>query len=563
MSNELINNDSLFDWEKETSPLLAGDGLFEEVMIEELPNILVKSVGKNKVFPVWSGKEITRRIRVNNSGKLVRGEKKLTEGEFIYITDRMEPPKYIVRDILSALAVFNETRSAVAVYMEKENLSDVVERFPEAKVITGAQDKWIVSAYPDKVIEISKFGNNKDEQKLFKGKKFKTVKDYYLAGGDINIMLFTGKKTRMAPLWWRQKRALRPSWIIEGMIPEGPSIVTVFSPSGVGKTFFIVAGGLTVASGGGDFYGHKANGGKVLYLCGEGDAAVSVRIQCWLEQHNIKDVSKVKFFLDNIPFSFDNDSDYSDFITALEEKFISRKPDIIIVDTMNLFMEGDENSTQEASSFVKRLKTFTVKYECTIVLVHHTGQKEEGRERGSSAFKGAIDSEIRLSDVNGIKKVEQTKNRNGAPFKTFYLKFEEHDVEFYRDKESGETIRDCILVQTEAPKDETTTIHKEFLINFCVGRALKGEDWMMFTYDDLLDFGKEYFGDKASVVLNPTQKTKTLGILLKSHIIVETDGEKQEKQKGRRSKYSGICYRLNEKSTIAEIKDSITSAENY
>ncbi len=558
---------AMYDWKAGTRPLSSADSFLTGIMLEELPNIKVATIGKSKVFPVWKGKEITRRIKVNNAGKLVKGQKKLSRGEFIYITDKMEAPKYIVRDIPSALVIFNETRHAVAVYMDEDNLPDVIDRFPEAKVITGAGEKRIVSAFSDRVIEIMKFGNNRDEQNLFKGKKFNTVREYFLDGGDINIMLETGKHTRMAPLWWKQKRGLQPSWLIAGMVPEGPSLITVFAPSGIGKTYFVLALGLAVAVGGGDFFGHKARGAKVLYLCGEGEAAVSTRVQCWLEQHNIADARNVKFYIDTVPFSFDNDADYSDFIKALEERFVAKKPDIVILDTQNLFMENDENSTQGASLFIKRLKTFTAEYSCAVILVHHTGKHDENTGRGSSAVKGGVDVEMKMTLLpGGILKVEQTKNRNGRPMEPIYMKLEEHDIEAYRDAETGKTIRDCILVQAEAPKADKTK-GEEFLFEFCVDRALNGKDWMEFTYDDLYEFGKEYWEDstKVSANLSPTQDSKALGSLLKSHIIVEIEAkkEKQVEKTGRKSKYSGTCYRLNKKSTIAEIKESIASAEDF
>lgn len=91
---------------------------------------------------------------------------------------------------------------------------------------------------------------------------------------------------------------------------------------------------------------------------------------------------------------------------------------------------------------------------------------------------------------------------------------------------------------------------------------------MEFTYDDLKEFAESYWEDSTerSKNMSPTQDSKALGSLLNGHIIVEIEGKKeiQEEKKGRKSKYSGTWYRLNKKSTIAEIKDCITSAkEDY
>jgi hypothetical protein len=56
-------------------------------------------------------------------------------------------------------------------------------------------------------------------------------------------------------------------------------------------------------------------------------------------------------------------------------------------------------------------------YQCAVMLVHHTGHANQDRARGSTAFKGALDTEIivnPLGDHDLTTKCE--KQKDGTPF---------------------------------------------------------------------------------------------------------------------------------------------------
>ena len=85
------------------------------------------------------------------------------------------------------------------------------------------------------------------------------------------------------------------------------------------------------------------------------------------------------------------------------------------------------------------------KYQCSIVLVHHTGHAQKNRDRGSTAYRGALDTEI-LIKANGIDNIFMTceKQKDGQMFKR---------VQFVKTKVKSS----IVLSQTEfvATKKET------------------------------------------------------------------------------------------------------------
>ena len=56
-------------------------------------------------------------------------------------------------------------------------------------------------------------------------------------------------------------------------------------------------------------------------------------------------------------------------------------------------------------------------YQCAVMLVHHTGHNNQDRARGSTAFKGALDTEILVKSVGendiivSCEKQKETSNK--------------------------------------------------------------------------------------------------------------------------------------------------------
>lgn len=68
-------------------------------------------------------------------------------------------------------------------------------------------------------------------------------------------------------------------------------------------------------------------------------------------------------------------------------------PVLVILDTLNCCMSGDENKTVDNTSFVKVAKEIMQEFDCTVMIVHQTGQYSDnkGRVRGFSVFKATTE----------------------------------------------------------------------------------------------------------------------------------------------------------------------------
>ncbi len=87
------------------------------------------------------------------------------------------------------------------------------------------------------------------------------------------------------------------------------------------------------------------------------------------------------------------------------------KPELIILDTVaRNFGGNDENSTKDMSAFITAVDAINAEFDCSTLLVHHTGHADKSRAR--SCLKGALDTEYRLSKNDAFLTLECTKAKD-------------------------------------------------------------------------------------------------------------------------------------------------------
>jgi putative DNA primase/helicase len=84
-------------------------------------------------------------------------------------------------------------------------------------------------------------------------------------------------------------------------------------------------------------------------------------------------------------------------------------PEIIVVDTLHRFLDGDENSAADAKSMLDACAALINEFGASVILVHHTGVNAEAqhRARGSSAWRGALDVEISVVPGETIEIIQR------------------------------------------------------------------------------------------------------------------------------------------------------------
>jgi hypothetical protein len=238
------------------------------------------------------------------------------------------------------------------------------------------------------------------------------------------------------------------SWLIKGWLQDS-ALMMVHGPSGGGKTFVVLDMCLRLASGMAEWMGRKVRPADVVYLAGEGHHGLRGRIAGWKFYHGCKVLS---MWLSRAGVDLNTPEGYAKALQQIRK--LPRKPRLIIVDTLHRFLLGDENSAQDAKTMLDACAGLMREFECSVLLVHHTGVSEEAqhRARGSSAWRGALDIEISVVPAKDDQPIQivQRKSKDAELAQPLYASLQQVTIPGWVD-EDGEPVTSAVITAVTAP----------------------------------------------------------------------------------------------------------------
>ena len=186
-------------------------------------------------------------------------------------------------------------------------------------------------------------------------------------------------------------------WVIKGWLPTH-SISMIYGESGVGKSFIALDMACSIAAGI-NWQGIKTKPGAVVYLAGEGNYGIRQRIASWCKKNNVDQLDNL--LISNKPIDLDGAGAATKVINAIKELYDGPVL-MVFIDTLNNHMSGDENSARDTRTMVNNSKIIGSALKSTVGFIHHNGLNDsaKNRARGSSAWKGSLDSSILISKAN-------------------------------------------------------------------------------------------------------------------------------------------------------------------
>jgi hypothetical protein len=211
-----------------------------------------------------------------------------------------------------------------------------------------------------------------------------------------------------------------PQWIIPGFL-ERDTLSTLFGEPGAGKSFLAIGMGASIAAGI-PWHGLKTKKGNVFYIAGEGKNGVMRRIKAWCQYHNVC-FESLQLFVSSSPVDL-SDEECARAVAKAINFSKTGDPLLVIIDTLaRNFGGGNENCTNDMGTFINHLDIHIRRpFSCCVMIVHHTGHNHHSRARGSTALKGAVDSEFKVSNQNNIIRMETTKMKDSEPQDTLSFK---------------------------------------------------------------------------------------------------------------------------------------------
>jgi len=209
-------------------------------------------------------------------------------------------------------------------------------------------------------------------------------------------------------------------WIVENMIPTSGRTL-VFGQGGTFKSTIIFDLCVAIASEGLLLRQFSVNKyGPVLLNSTEGSIFDNRdRILTHARAHGINPADMPLYFCQQ-PFCLDDAVD----IELLEGYIKQLKPIMVVLDPLDSFFSGDENSSKETKLLRRAIDMLIDKYRVSFILIHHESKNTKGGStpRGSTAWYGWADAvlhvkvehkKVGLPEKMKVVSVESQKQRNG------------------------------------------------------------------------------------------------------------------------------------------------------
>jgi len=242
---------------------------------------------------------------------------------------------------------------------------------------------------------------------------------------DIITNVITPKREIRLRFMEELEMAPPPRFLVGDYIIEN-SFVCLYAPPASYKSFLVLDWALSVAHGT-DWAGRPTRQAPVVYLAMEGQTGLINRALAWHHDRKLR-AKGVPFaaVTTNLMMADNGQADTEALIEAIGGG-IDQPPALVVIDTLSRVMDGDENTQTSMSAFVRHCQQIQEAFDCTVLVVHHTGKAGSGA-RGSSVLQGAVDTELELkreAGGQGVVKLLVTKQKDIEEAEPMFLKSRE------------------------------------------------------------------------------------------------------------------------------------------
>ncbi len=308
-------------------------------------------------------------------------------------------------------------------------------------------------------------------------------------------------------------------WLVEDHM-EANTISLMFAPPASFKSFVAVDIAACIATGK-QWHGQDVSQGAVFYIAGEGTAGLKRRFRAWEIAHGI-DTSPFPLFQSGGAADLLNLSNVTLLTRTIAEasKEAGVQPKLIVIDTLaRNFGGGNENDTKDMNMFIRHIDALRAAWNCTVLVVHHTGHGSTDRGRGSSALKAAVDAEyqVKRDGDSNLVTINSTKMKDAEPPAPLNLELSVVELGIRNHKGLMET--SAVLIDTDKkpapeakPSRKLSGNHEAVLQAIRSRTATKEPTTREIIRDDLKAQG-----------INPKNITRWLNKLLEDNLISCTE----------------------------------------
>ena len=460
----------------------------------------------------------------NDGGKLYHPGGQ-TGGKFWMLGTMDEPGTLFVAEGFATAATIHETTGRpCAVSYSASNLVPVTGIMRE---MYGATQDIVVVADNDASsvgIRYAEQASAKFGARVVMPPILGDANDYAQAGHDLASLLMPPADDWLIPADDFCAQPSPISWLVKRWLQD-QALIMVHGPSGGGKTFVVLDWCLRIASGKPEWFGNKVKSGNVVYLAGEGHHGLRGRVAAW-KHHN--EAGKLNMWLSKDGCDLNTPLGYLKVVEQV--RMLPANPTVIVVDTLHRFLQGDENSAQDAKTMLDACNALMQEFKCSVILVHHTGVSDEAqhRARGSSAWRGALDIEISVVPAkDGFPmQLVQRKSKDAELAQPVFAELHQVSIPNWYD-EDGLAVTSAVVIASDEPapkpkKESKIDAHRKMFENAWWGSDAEEREGKPYLSRSALKAKLESDGVKERTIrnmINPSYHDKLIGALLQSEII--------------------------------------------
>lgn len=239
------------------------------------------------------------------------------------------------------------------------------------------------------------------------------------------------------------------NYVVRGLIPR-EGLVLVYGAPKCGKSFWVMDLTLHVALGW-KYRGRKVRQGNVVYIACEGVSGVTSRIEAFRQTKLQESAEPTPFYL--IGTSLNLIKQYAKLQEDIKSFLKDTPIHIIVIDTLNRSLAGDENSSVDMGNYIKAADSLRESFKCAVIIIHHSGY-DATHARGHTSLPAALDAQIAVSrdKDNDMIVTELQFMKDGDTEEKLYSSLDQVEI---GDDDEGDPITSCVIVSEDPPlKDE-------------------------------------------------------------------------------------------------------------
>ncbi|EGK9738790.1 AAA family ATPase [Salmonella enterica] len=199
--------------------------------------------------------------------------------------------------------------------------------------------------------------------------------------------------------------------IVEGLLSAG--VCYMYGASKSFKSFFAIGLCGAIAKKTGYFNGRRVAGGNAVYIAAEAPKTLPKRRFAWAQEHN-NGQPLPNWHTVTTRFNFADPKELAGIVGMFDgmQEATGEPIRLIVIDTFSRTFCGNENSTDDAMQFHNGVDTLAQRYDCAVLVIHHSGKDEARGMRGSSSLYAAADNVIvckRGKDLSIELELDKTK----------------------------------------------------------------------------------------------------------------------------------------------------------